>query len=372
MSARLRVGIFSRLGCSKPGLHLHRGFSSWKAERDDALRKVYEPFAKLSKQSPEYRELAESGKVWEDYFQPGNSERYGYGKLQELHAPLLDEIDDWRESMKLPKSASVRSLIAEYAHQSVSIEGNKLRQGESVLIDDHLAATFFKDAVPDLASVSVNHLAQMALPDVNSLAPRADASQVAELRNHIVASHWVTEAAFRNPGTAGISEAEIRDLSAILLKDTNAEALYRHGWGGQVAMGDYRAAPIQVKSNPLRIFPYHVEVPACMRRFIQWREKATREKHLHPLIIACQATVYFLHIHPFADGNGRVSRLIMQDYMIRHGYAPVVIQAMERGDYLEMIKDAQDGEPDDFVHTILTTQLEELKTFGMREMVSAQ
>ncbi|RFU73147.1 fic doc family [Trichoderma arundinaceum] len=374
MSALFRRGVVCRLNRSKPFLHRSFGFSprssSWRTERDAVLRKVYAPFAELSKGTPEYKQLAESGKVWEDYFQPGDSERYGYVKLQKLHGPLLDEIDGWRESMKLPKAATIRSLIAEYAHQSVAIENNQLRQGESVLIDDHLASTFFKDVVPDLASVSVVDLAQMALPDVHALLPHADASQVAELRNHIVASHWVTEAALRNPGTAGLSEDEIRYLSAVLLKETNAEVLYKHGWGGQIAMGDYRPAPIQVKSNPLRIFPYHVEVPACMQRFIQWRERVTQEKRLHPLIVACQATAYFLHIHPFSDGNGRVSRLIMQDYMIRHGYAPVVIQALEREDYLEMIKNAQDGQPDEFVHTILTTQLEELKTFGMREMAS--
>lgn len=361
MASLLRIG-FSRFN------HFHRkaSFSSWQQERNAMLRKVYAPFTKLADGTPEYRALAESGKVWQDYFQPGNSERYGYVKLQEVQADLLSEIDGWKESIyKVPSRANIRSLIPEYAHQSVSIENNKLHLGESIVIENHL-----KDVLPRLASMSIDNLAQTALPDVHSLLPHADASQVAELRNHIVASHWVTETALHNPNTAGLSEAEIQCLSAVLLKDTISEQLYKHGWGGRIPLGAYRPAPIQVKSNPLRIFPYHLEVPACMRRFIQWRDEATQEKRLHPLIIASQATVYFLHIHPFSDGNGRVSRLIMQDYMIRHGYAPVVIQCLEREEYLEMIKNAQDGEPDEFVFTILTTQLEELKTFGFRERVS--
>jgi Fic family protein len=99
----------------------------------------------------------------------------------------------------------------------------------------------------------------------------------------------------------------------------------------------------------------------------QWLDQATRQKDLHPLIIACQATAYFLHAHPFPDGNGNVSRLVMQDYMIRHGYVPVVIQALQRQDYLRMIKDAQDGDPGEFVAKILTTQLEQMQMFKMRE-----
>lgn len=262
-------------------------------------------------------------------------------------------------------SAIVENLIAEYAHQSVQIEDNNLKLGESIQIKDHLASTLFKEI--DLASTSVSELSQTGLPDVHYLLPHADASQVAELRNHIVASYWVTETALQNPGTAGLDEDNIRHLSAVIIKGTNAEAVYALGWGKRVMPGEYRQAPIAARSNPLRIFPYHVEVPALMRRFFQWREKANCKRDLHPLILACQAVAYFLHIHPFPDGNGRVSRLIMEDYMIRQGYVPVVFQGLERQDYLRMIKDAQDGDPGEFVAKVLTTQLEEMQTFRTRE-----
>ncbi len=139
------------------------------------------------------------------------------------------------------------------------------------------------------------------------------------------------------------------------------------GWaGGNSRSGGYRQAPICVRSNPLRIFPYHVEIPALMQRFFQWRDTSNK-RDIHPLLFACQALACFLHIHPFPDGNGRVSRLMMQDYMIRHGYIPVAFQAITPQDYVQMIKEAQDGNPEEFVGKVLTTQLEAMFTFKMRE-----
>ena len=104
-----------------------------------------------------------------------------------------------------------------------------------------------------------------------------------------------------------------------------------------------------------------------MSRFIQWRDRVHLGKSLHPLIFACQMLAYFLHIHPFPDGNGRVSRMIMHDYMVRQDYLPVVMPRLQRHEYPEMIKDVQDGNPDELVGRVLTTQLEELVTFKSRE-----
>lgn len=58
-----------------------------------------------------------------------------------------------------------------------------------------------------------------------------------------------------------------------------------------------------------------------------------------------------MYIHSFPDGNGRAYRLFMEDHLIRQGYSPVVIQHLEREDYLHMVKDAQDGEPDELAES---------------------
>ncbi|KAI1141322.1 fic/DOC family protein [Hypoxylon sp. FL0543] len=355
--------LFSRFGNLAYGIRSLSADS--KAERVALLREIYKPFAKLQKDSPEYVELARSGKVWEDHFHPNDSQRMGYKTIQQEHKDLLAEIDEFRDLMKPRVAELAKTLVAEYAHQSVSIENNPLKIGDTSAIFEHLNKTLF--AHVDIASVAADDLTQLALPQLHPDA--ADGSAVNELKNHIVASQWIAETAAARPGTSGINEAEMRQLAALAIKGTESEKVYANAWGGGVPLGGYRKLPIAVKSNLLRIFPYPAEVPACINRFFSWRDQQHRSKEIHPLILSCHMTAYFVHIHPFLDGNGRVSRMIMHDYMVRQGYLPVVVQDLDREDYIRMINDACDGNPREFVTTVLVTQLDELQSFYWRELM---
>lgn len=265
--------------------------------------------------------------------------------------------------MKLSVRRLAKVLVCEYAHQSVALEGNRLNLGDCEKIDHVLKNKVFVNI--DLASASVEDMLSMSLPNLGLV--QYEDAEVMELTNHVIASSCIAETAACHPESAGLEEEEIRRLSALTNRKTAAEVLYSKNWGRRIALGDYRTLPISVKSNALRIFPYPTEVPAIMERFIQWRNRAHEEKQLHPLILACQAVVYFLWIHPFPDGNGRVGRMFMHDYMVRQGYMPVVMQELHREDYLRMINDAQDGKPQEFVVRVLLNQLEELQTFHFRE-----
>lgn len=52
--------------------------------------------------------------------------------------------------------------------------------------------------------------------------------------------------------------------------------------------------------------------------------------HLHPVKQAAIAHYKLVHIHPFTDGNGRTSRLLMNTILMKYGYPPVVIQKQQR------------------------------------------
>ncbi|KAI9898826.1 hypothetical protein N3K66_005287 [Trichothecium roseum] len=324
--------------------------------RHSLLTKIYEPFANYEKGSPEYNELARSGKVWEDYFRP--SDDGPYIAIQKKYKDLLAQIDEFRKLMKPKIPDLAKTLVLEYAHQSVSIENNPLKLGESFPVFDLLTKNIFEPI--RLTSLSAEDLVQLPLPYFDL---GIDDSSVNELKNHIIVSQWIAENAKARSGTSGLDENEVRQLAARIIKGTESEAVYALSWGGPVPLGGYRTAPISVASNPLRIFPYPAEVPACMKRFFQWRDLQHEKKELHPLVHACHMAAYFVQIHPFPDGNGQMCRIVMHDYMVRQGYLPIVFQDLQRGDYLRMINDCDDHKPEEFILSVLTTQLDELSSF---------
>ncbi|KAE9575645.1 Adenosine monophosphate-protein transferase FICD [Colletotrichum fructicola] len=318
--------------------------------RKAKLKEIYAPFANLQKGSEEYERLASSGRVWEDHFQPSDSRRLGYVDLQQEFSGLLERIDDFRG--RLPLLELARKLVPRYAQQSVMIEHNPLQVVDAVRIFEQLK--FGQRFGPvGMLSMPSSKLPDLAEPD--------ECSATAELRNHIIASQWIADNTTAKLHTSGITETEMRDLAALSIKGTASEATaYGMAWGGPVPLGAYRTLPVAVRSSPLVVFPYPQEVPACVRRFFAWRDAQHAAGLLHPLVLACQMTAYFVSVHPLPDGNGRVSRMVMQDYMARQGYLPAILRpegALEREGYIRMIRGACEGRPREFVAAVLEAQL---------------
>jgi Fic family protein len=63
----------------------------------------------------------------------------------------------------------------------------------------------------------------------------------------------------------------------------------------------------------------------------------------HPVVQAAYAHYAFVRIHPFADGNGRVSRALASTYLYRHPGVPLVIFADQKGSYLDALEAADAG-----------------------------
>lgn len=71
------------------------------------------------------------------------------------------------------------------------------------------------------------------------------------------------------------------------------------------------------------------DTPRLMDELITWTEKALTEKLLHPLLITAIFTVVFLEIHPFQDGNGRLSRILTTLLLLKSGYSYVPYSSLE-------------------------------------------
>jgi Fic family protein len=87
--------------------------------------------------------------------------------------------------------------------------------------------------------------------------------------------------------------------------------------------------------------------PKEMQELIAWTQDALRAKEDHPLVIIAAFIVGFLKIHPFLDGNGRLSRILTNLLLLQAGYAYVPYVSLEKliedskGDYYVALRRSQ-------------------------------
>lgn len=71
------------------------------------------------------------------------------------------------------------------------------------------------------------------------------------------------------------------------------------------------------------------DTPLRMRELVTWAIQSYSEKKLHPLLVTAVFVVEFLAIHPFQDGNGRLSRVLTTYLLLKEGYAYVPYSSLE-------------------------------------------
>lgn len=80
------------------------------------------------------------------------------------------------------------------------------------------------------------------------------------------------------------------------------------------------------------------DTPRLMTELVSWARARAEDKTLHPLLVAAIFVVVFLEIHPFQDGNGRLSRILTTLLLLRAGYAYVPYSSLE-----SVIEQSKDG-----------------------------
>src|SRR5471030_2090256 len=80
------------------------------------------------------------------------------------------------------------------------------------------------------------------------------------------------------------------------------------------------------------------DTPRLMAELVNWLAEARDLRRLHPLLIVAVFIVVFLEIHPFQDGNGRLSRILTSLLLLQAGYAYVPYSSLES--VIENSKDA--------------------------------
>ena len=132
----------------------------------------------------------------------------------------------------------------------------------------------------------------------------------------------VMELVFRSWQDITITENHIKQLHRDLLVYSTKDARHRGEYktsSNSVAAFDKAGKQIGIVFATATPF----DTPRLMTELITWFNQANDDRRLHPLLVIGIFTVVFLEIHPFQDGNGRLSRVLTTLLLLRAGYAYV-------------------------------------------------
>ncbi|MEM6769285.1 MAG: Fic family protein, partial [Bacteroidota bacterium] len=85
-------------------------------------------------------------------------------------------------------------------------------------------------------------------------------------------------------------------------------------------------------------------VPGLMAELLDWFNDAEQADGLHPLIRAAVLHHEFVAIHPFDDGNGRMTRILMNLSLMRAGYPLAIVPVDDRLNYYAALRAADNGD----------------------------
>lgn len=125
-----------------------------------------------------------------------------------------------------------------------------------------------------------------------------------------------------------LSENYVKQLHAMLLRHASKDERHR---------GEYKKLPNNVEAfdgerNRLGIVFQTVspfDTPLRMQELIAWTREALADRAWHPLLVIGLFIVEFLAIHPFQDGNGRLSRVLTTLLLLQAGYSYVPYSSLE-------------------------------------------
>ena len=124
------------------------------------------------------------------------------------------------------------------------------------------------------------------------------------------------------------TENHIRQLHRDLLQHSQKDAWHRGNYkttSNSVAAFDTAGQQIGIVFQTASPF----NTPSLMSELASWLENSQRESTLHPLIAIAIWVVVFLEIHPFQDGNGRLSRVMTTLLLLKAEYAYVAYSSLE-------------------------------------------
>ena len=166
-------------------------------------------------------------------------------------------------------------------------------------------------------------------------------SDVKKLLLNMEIKHFETRDEQEVAGYAKTMQTVFDSASAITLSENHIKQLHRdllrYSEKDERHRGEYKTNPNHVSAfnaggNEIGVVfqtaaPF--DTPLLMEELVAWTNRALDEKSLHPLLVLAIFIVVFLEIHPFQDGNGRLSRILTTLILLRSGYEYVPYSSLE-------------------------------------------
>lgn len=211
---------------------------------------------------------------------------YDFGKIDEMK----EQINRYRPFSKGLADSLRHKLIVEWTYNSNAIEGNTLTLTETKVVLEGI--TIGGKSV-------VEHL---------------------EAINHREAILFLEELI---ESKEVLSEWNIKSIHALILKEIDNQNA-----------GRYRMENVVI-GGATHIPPKHYEIDLLMQKLIM--EYKEEWQSFHPIVRATLLHGEFVKIHPFIDGNGRTSRLLLNFELMEDGYTPIIIKKENRAKYYEVL-----------------------------------
>lgn len=237
---------------------------------------------------------------------------------------ILDEIDVLKKKLdefrEFDSFRIAQALELEYTFESNRIEGNTLTLRETDLVINEGLTISGKSMREHLEAI-----------------------------NHVEAIAYIKQLMERN---FPLNERELLSVHNLILRGIIPEDA-----------GRYRRVQVMIKGSAY-MPPQPFIVAKEMEDYFFWFEE--NKKNLHPVILAAEMHERLVTIHPFIDGNGRTSRLIMNLILLQNGYVIANIKGDydSRMNYYQSLEKAQTtGNKEDFLMFIASIEKQCLERY---------
>lgn len=221
---------------------------------------------------------------------------------------------EWRALLPMKEEYQQRlnqKFMLDFNYNSNHLEGNTLTYGQTELL--------------------------LLFDKTDGNAPMRDYE---EMKAHQVALTMVQTAA-QEKEQRPLTETFIRELHQVMLREDYVKYDVRNSKpvSYTIHAGVYKTRPNSVITVTGERFEYASpeETPALMTDLVSWYNEEEQKGEMSPIQLATLFHYRYIRIHPFEDGNGRISRLLVNYILARHGYPMIVVQTKDKTNYLNAL-----------------------------------